>query len=91
MAAWQNLGFANYFARQFDKAVEAFVHAQKLAPDDAITNNLGFAHVFADRYPDAISSFQNALRIDPKLVTAINGLCSRWRSIKKCSTLLIPV
>jgi tetratricopeptide (TPR) repeat protein len=58
--------------RQFQDAINALQHAQRLAPDSLRVNTgLGFVQYYAGRLDDAIAQFHFTLELNPEYVPAI--------------------
>lgn len=62
--AWYNLGLAQLFSDQLDKAEASFRKAIALAPQNwQAHNRLGYVYEMRKRYPAALSSYRKALEL----------------------------
>lgn len=70
-SAWFSLAVAYDYTEEFDRALEAYAEAEKLAPKDpAVKNNIGRIHFKRgekdpEKYADAITKLKEALALNP--------------------------
>ncbi len=73
--AEQRLGESLYASGNYSQALEKFLSAQKVYPnDESLQNSLGMVYLANDRYKQAQNHFERALKINPEFLVAKNHL-----------------
>jgi len=76
-AAYRELAEAYFIERQYTRALQELLKAEKLRPEDAlIQNGLGLVYMMKDKYDLSEKHFKHAIKLQPDYAEAINNLAT---------------
>ncbi|HYE65339.1 MAG TPA: tetratricopeptide repeat protein [Pyrinomonadaceae bacterium] len=82
--AYNKTGLSHYEAGRYREAAEAYQHALRLAPADAlIYNNLGTAYSALGQFKEAVEAFKQAIRLQPEMAIVRLNLGHAYCQLKQ--------